>query len=82
MLPRSPHSAIIAGQTGCGKTVFVLDLLEKGPYQSLFQHIVILCPTIKHNRSYQRRPWIWSDPEVYIVDPGERLHDWMRAFYK
>ena len=30
LLPRTAHSAIICGQTGCGKTAFVLDLLE-GP---------------------------------------------------
>ena len=29
ILPRDPHSAIICGATGCGKTVFVLDLLEE-----------------------------------------------------
>ena len=64
-LPRSPHSAIICGQTGCGKTVFALDLLE-GPYRGVFHHIVILCPTIRHNTTYQGRPWIWGDPEIYI----------------
>ena len=32
LLPRTAHSAIIYGQTGCGKTVFVLDLLE-GPFR-------------------------------------------------
>ena len=25
---------------------------------------------------------MWSDPEVYVVDPGERLHDYLRAFYQ
>ena len=75
-----PHSAIICGQTGCGKTVFVLDLLE-GPYRGVFRHIVLLCPTIRHNKTYQNRPWVWSDPEFYVVDPGERLHDYLRAFY-
>ena len=79
-LPLSPHSAIICGQTGCGKTVFVLDLLE-GPYRGVFDHIVILCPTIRHNTTYQGRTWIWGDPEIYIVDPGERLHDWLRFWY-
>ena len=79
-LPHSPHSAIICGQTGCGKTVFVLDLLE-GPYRGIFHHIVILCPTIRHNTTYQGRTWIWGDPEIYIVDPGERLHDWLRFWY-
>ena len=28
-LPTYPHSAIICGQTGCGKTEFVLDLLDQ-----------------------------------------------------
>ena len=81
LLPQTPHSAIICGQTGCGKTVFALDLLE-GPYRGVFQHIVILCPTVRHNKAYKQRPWMRSDPEAYIVDPGERLHDWLRLFYK
>ena len=80
LLPHSPHSATICGQTGCGKTVFALDLLE-GPYRGVFHHIVTLCPTIRHNTTYQGRPWIWGDPEIYIVDPGERLHDWLRFWY-
>ena len=42
---------------------------------------MILCPTIRHNKTYQNRPWVWGDPEVYVVDPGERLHDYLRAFY-
>ena len=81
ILPKDPHSAIICGQTGCGKTVFILDLLE-ATYNGIFRHIVILCPTVRHNMTYQNRPWIWADPEVYVVDPGERLHDYLRAFYQ
>ena len=81
LLPTDPHSAIICGQTGCGKTVFVLDLLE-GPYRGVFRHIVILCPTARHNKTYQERSWIWKDPEIFIVDPGERLHDYLRALYQ
>lgn len=80
-LPLTPHSAIICGQTGCGKTVYALDLLE-GPYRGVFRHIVILCPTIQHNVTYQNRPWIWTDPEVYAFDPGERLHDCLHALYQ
>ena len=80
ILPRDPHSAIICGATGCGKTVFVLDLLEEH-YRGVFRHIVILCPTVRHNKTYRSRAWLWTDPEVYILDPGERLHDYLRAFY-
>ena len=81
LLPTDPHAAVICGQTGCGKTVFVLDLLE-GPYRGVFRHIVILCPTVLHNKTYKDRPWIWGDPEVYVIDPGERLHDCLRALYQ
>ena len=79
-LPTNPHSAIICGQTGCGKTVFVLDLIE-GPYRGVFHHILILCPTVKHNKTYTERGWIWADREVYVIHPGERLHDCIRALY-
>ena len=80
ILPKDPHSAIICGQTNCGKSVFVLDLLEKH-YRGVFRHIVILCPTVAHNKTYQERKWLWKDPGVFIVDPDERLHDYLRAFY-
>ena len=80
LLPRSAHSVVICRQTGCRKTVFILDLLE-GPYRGFFQHIVVLCPTIEHNKTYEQFPGLWTDPEVYVVDPGERLHDYLRAFY-
>ena len=80
LLPTSAHSAIVCGQTGCGKTAFILDLLE-GPYQGFFRYIVILCPTIEHNKTYKQCPWLWTDPEVYVLDPGERLHDYLWAFY-
>ena len=75
-----PQMATICGQTGCGKTVFILDLLE-GPYRGFIQQIVVLCPTVRHNKTYQQCPWIWTDPEVYLLDPGDRLHDYLRAFF-
>ena len=34
---------------------------------------------MRHNKTYHQYPW--ADPEVYVVDPGERLHDYLRAFY-
>ena len=58
----------------------ILDLLE-GHYRGLFQHILVLCPTVRHNKTYQQCPWIWTDPEVYLLDPGERLYGYLRAFY-
>ena len=42
---------------------------------------MVLCPTIEHNKTYKQCPWLWTNPEVYVLDPGERLHDYLRAFY-
>ena len=42
---------------------------------------MVLYPTVWHNKIYQQCPWIWLDPEVYLLDPGERLQDYLRAFY-
>ena len=80
LFPKYPHSAIICGQTGCGKTVFILDLLEER-YIETFAHIVILCPTVRWNKTYHSRSWVWTDPQVFIVDPGDRLQEYLRAFY-
>jgi hypothetical protein len=80
MYPKDPHSALISGQTGCGKTEFILDLLE-GPYRGVFRYIVILCPTVRYNKAYRSRSWIWCNPRIYIVNPGEHLHEWLRFFY-
>ncbi|CAC5413730.1 ATAD1 [Mytilus coruscus] len=44
---------LLYGQTGCGKTEFVLDLLE-GEYSGVFKYIVILCPTIQWNKAYKK----------------------------
>ena len=48
-LPKFPHSAMFVGVTACGKTEFLLRLLET-IYKSHFEFIVILCPTIAENK--------------------------------
>jgi len=87
-LPREPHSAIICGQTGCGKTQFVLDELlhpDHGYYRDAFENIFILCPTWKRNQTYLERLWLWRGTHAsrfHFIDPGERLHDWLRALFR
>ena len=71
--PKYAHSAIICGQTGCGKTEFVLDLLET-EYAGVFENIVILCPTIEWNKSYKNMKWIGDvrrprEKNITIVNP-------------
>jgi len=80
-LPKDPHCAIICGQTGCGKTIFILDLLES-IYFNVFERIVIFCTTLKYNKSYKERRWVWTDDNVYLVDPSGRLNECLEYFYQ
>lgn len=88
-LPIYPHSAIICGQTGCGKTEFVLDLLETR-YRGVFDQIIILCPTIQWNKAYKSREWIGDvrtpkNKNIIIVNPvsngEEKLQELLRMFF-
>ena len=88
-LPKYPHCAIICGQTGCGKTEFVLDLLET-KYRGVFNHIVILCPTIQWNKAYKNRDWIGDvrkpkTKNIIIVNPivngEEKLQELLKMFF-
>ena len=64
---------------GMWKKQFFSWICSKAPTGGSF--IVVLCPTVRHNKTYQQCPWIWTDPEVYHLDPGERHHDYLRSFY-
>ena len=89
-LPKYPHCAIICGQTGCGKTEFVLDLLET-EYNGFFEYIIILCPTIQWNKAYKNRSWIGDikkpkNKNIQIVNPinkngEEMLQELLRFFF-
>ena len=90
-LLKSAHSAIICGATGCGKTEFVLDLLET-EYKDVFDHIVIVCPLAVWNKAYRQRTWIENvkkpvDARVQIVNPigedgQEYLQELLGVFFK
>ena len=79
-LPKFPHSAMFVGVTACGKTEFLLQLLET-IYKSHFEFIVILCPTILDNKTYLSRKWIFDDKNVFIVcDLEGKLNEWIKLF--
>ena len=64
-LPKFPHSAMFVSVTACGKTEFLLKLLET-IYKKHFEVIVILCPTILDNKTYLSRKWIFDDKKVLL----------------
>ena len=76
---KEPHTALFVGQTGCGKTEKALRLLET-EYKEHFDFVVIISPTLKWNETYRQRKWFWTDPNVRVVEPGDRLFDWIKAY--
>ena len=79
-LPKSPHSAMFVGVTACGKTEFLLRLLET-LCKNHFEFIVTLCPSILDNMTYLSRKWILDDKNVFIVcDVEGKLNEWIKLF--
>ena len=79
-LPKFPHSAMFVSVTACGKTEFLLRLLET-EYENHFEFIVILCPMILDNKAYLYRKWILDDKNIFIVcDMNGKLNEWNKLF--
>ena len=71
---------MFVGVTACGKTEFLLKLLES-IYKNHFGFIVILCPTILDNKTYLSRKWIFDDKNIFIVcDLEGKLNEWIKLF--
>ena len=67
------HTALFVAPTGVGKTHLALSLLET-EYRNHFNFIVIICPTLRYNSTYKSRSWVWNDPDVIPIEPGNQLY--------
>ena len=56
-----------------GKTHLALSLLEN-EYRNHFNFLVIICPTLRYNSSYKNQSWVWNDPDVIPIEPGNQLY--------
>ena len=70
---KEPHTALFVAPAGVGKTDLALNLLEN-EYRNHFDFIVIICPTLAHNETYKSRGWVWNDPDVITIEPGNNLY--------
>ena len=73
MFMKEPHAALFLALTGVGKTHLALSLLEN-EYRNHFDFIVIICPTLRYNSTYKSRGWVWNNPEVIPIEPGNQLY--------
>ena len=66
---------------GVGKTQLALDLLES-EYFNHFDFIIIICPMLKHSKTFRSRGWVWTDPEVILIEPGNSPYYWIEKIGK
>ena len=48
--------------------------LLENEYRNCFDFIVIFCPTLRYNSTYKSRGWVWNDPDVISIEPGNNLY--------
>ena len=73
MFMKDLRTALFIATTGVGKTHLALSLLET-EYRNYFDFIVIICPTLRYNSTYKNRSWVWNDPDVIPIEPGNNLY--------
>ena len=55
----------------------------KHPHTAIFTgptgvgKIIILCPTIRWNKTYIDRLWVIKDENVWLVEPKDKLYDYI-----
>ena len=70
---KEPHTALFVAPTGVGKIHLALSLLET-EQRNHFDFIVIICPTLRSNSTYKNQSWVWNDPDVIPIKPGNQLY--------
>ena len=73
---KDTHTTIFTGPTGCGRTHLILDLIEK-EYNKHFEYIIIICPALLWNKTYNSRDWIKNDDKVWLIEPKDKLYQWI-----
>ncbi len=65
----TPFNMMIVGMTGCGKSYYLLEMLEK-EYFGHFDYIFLICPTYFWNKTYQN--WAYKDSAKFYPLPCDQ----------
>ena len=78
---KDPYTTTFTGPTGCGKTHLVLDLIEKESNKH-FDYIIIICPTLRWNKTYHSKDWIKNEDKVWLIEPKNKLYKWTEKLWQ
>ena len=73
-----PFHMLIVGMTACGKTHYLLQMIEE-EFKGIFDYIFFICPTFLENRTYQN--WRYLEDEKVIAIPCEQddINDYLET---
>ena len=63
---KNRHTAIFTGWTSCRNSHLVLNFIGK-EYSQHHDYIIIICPTLRWNKSYHAKRWIKYDGKVWLT---------------
>ena len=43
----------------------------------MFDYIIIICPTLRWNKTYHSKDWIKNDDKVWLIEPKDKLYQWI-----
>ena len=83
VFPKYPHSAVITRQTGCGKTLFVLDLLDKesSATKELATKKDMLSQLAFSGRHAQQSVLVISQRYISVLKDLREQAKWLCMFY-
>ena len=80
----TPFNMIICGMTNCGKTFYLLNMLEK-QFSKHFDYIILVCPTFSWNKTYQQWKYI-NDTDFLALeceqDKVDKILHFVQEIYK
>ena len=80
----TPFNMIICGMTNCGKTYYLLSMIEKH-FRKHFDYIILIRPTFTWNKTYQEWKYI-NDPYFIAMecdqDKVDRILHFVQEIYK
>ena len=76
---KEAHTAIFCGPTSCGKSRKAIELLQN-EYRGHYDYIVILCPTLRDNKTYLECLPLWEDDDVFLINPKDQLLEYIEKF--
>ena len=60
---------MIVGMTNCGKTHYLLEMIENDYFRH-FDYIFLICPTFNWNKTYQK--WLYKDSKRFYPIPSDQ----------